>query len=95
MCQCCRRASEMEFYPHFSIGCKFCGARILWLIGILAEPTLQEDRPTAIKRRRLENLADWVAFGHDEAEIRALYVAKNWTCPATTTAKKQIHKQPK
>jgi len=65
-CECCERARSFLDYRMFSPACLHCGARIIQLLGRM--PIAQSE----CTRRRRENLADWVAWGHSEAEIRRL-----------------------
>lgn len=53
-------------YPYFDLKCLHCGARLIQRLGKLPRP---KDEITA---RRRKVLADWVAYGHAEADLRAL-----------------------
>lgn len=53
-------------YPYFDVKCLHCGARLIQRLGKLPRP---RDEITA---RRRKVLADWVAYGHAEADLREL-----------------------
>lgn len=65
-CECCERARKFSGFNRFSPNCLHCGARIIQHLG-----TLQIGRTECSDRRR-SALADWLAWGHSEAEIRRL-----------------------
>ncbi len=69
MCDCCNTARLVPDYRLFCPTCLHCGVRKLQ-----REP-LWPWRLTATecKARRQQTLAHWVAHGHDEAEMRALF----------------------
>ena len=66
MCQCCDRTRAGPAYSDHDPLCLHCGARLIWRIQRL--PVAREDK---IRRCR-QVLADWMAHGHSEAEIRRL-----------------------
>ena len=53
-------------YPHFSLGCVYCAARLIQRLGKMPIAASQ------CKERRQAVLRDWVEFGHSEQKIRAL-----------------------
>lgn len=67
-CTSCQAARETQgLWPHFdSLKCQFCAARLIQQIGKL--PVGND----AITARRRVVLADAVAFGRSETEIRRL-----------------------
>lgn len=65
-CECCERARKFSGFNRFSPACLHCGARIIQHLG-----TLQIGRTECSQRRRAA-LANWLAWGHSEAEIRRL-----------------------
>jgi len=65
-CKPCQIASQVPAYPFFSLGCLYCGARIIQHLATL--PIAR----SAVAARRRENLTHWVAFGHSEADLRSL-----------------------
>ena len=50
----------------FSLGCIYCGARLIQRIATLPIPD------SDVTRRRRAMLADWVKAGHPEAQLRSL-----------------------
>lgn len=66
-CQCCAAARETKgAHRFFSPNCLWCGARLIKALGGL---------PIAVSEcvaRRRAVLADWMAYGHAEQELRAL-----------------------
>lgn len=74
MCNCCDKARDFAAYPQFNPACLHCGARIIQHLGKL---NIGQSECT---RRRRESLADWLAYGHNESEIRKL--AKGALCVA-------------
>lgn len=65
-CDCCTAFRANENFRQGSPSCIYCGARLIWLVQRLRRgKTETADRCRAI-------LADWVAHGHSEAEIRRL-----------------------
>jgi len=65
-CECCERARKFSGFNRFRPACLHCGARIIQHLG-----TLQIGQSECAQRRRAA-LADWLAWGHSEAEIRKL-----------------------
>lgn len=69
-CTDCQAARETNgLWAFHCPTCLWCGARLIKRIGKLDRP---KDELTA---RRKRVLADWVAAGHSEAQIRALVAA--------------------
>lgn len=66
MCECCDRARGWARHPVHCPTCLPCGARLIQSIQRLPIP-----REAKIDRCR-KVLADWMAHGHSEAEIRRL-----------------------
>lgn len=66
----CAKAKVWAGYRLFDPACLYCGARIIQHLGTLMITTSE------CSQRRRENLADWVAMGHDEAQIRTLAKGK-------------------
>ena len=65
-CDCCNAAKEAPAHAWFDPACLHCGARLIQRLGKLPRP---RDEITA---RRRKVLADWVAYGHAEADLREL-----------------------
>lgn len=66
-CQCCAAARETKgAHRFFSPNCLWCGARLIKALGAL--PIAASE---CVARRRVV-LADWMAYGHKEQELRAL-----------------------
>lgn len=65
-CEECAIARESPHYTRFNPLCLWCGARLIQRIGALNRPRQE------LTERRRKVLADWVAMGHSEAEIRRL-----------------------
>lgn len=65
-CECCERARKFSGYRLFSPACLHCGARIIQHLGQMLIPQSE------CTQRRRAALADWLAWGHSEAEIRRL-----------------------
>lgn len=66
-CLQCQHARESAgLHRFFSPNCLWCGARLIQSIG-----RLQIAASQSVERRR-RVLADWVAMGHAEQELRAL-----------------------
>lgn len=69
MCECCNDARHWpgtRSARQYSPACLWCGARLIKALGRLPRPREE------ITSRRRSVLADWIAHGHSEAEIRAL-----------------------
>ena len=66
MCTCCMTARGFSEYRFYSPACVHCGARLIQRIGMRPISTSE------CTARRKAVLADWVAWGHPEAEIRRL-----------------------
>ncbi len=68
MCQDCTAARETQNkWPYFDPRCLWCGARLINRIGRLKGRTDAE-----LTQRRRSVLADWMAAGHAEVELREL-----------------------
>lgn len=65
-CQCCAATREAPAHAWFDPACLHCGARLIQRLGKLARP---KDEITA---RRRKVLADWMAMGHAEEDLRRL-----------------------
>ena len=65
-CTECEAARMYPQHPIFCPTCLFCGGRYLRLIGQQPLP------PARVRAWRQKVLADWMAFGHPEAELRRL-----------------------
>lgn len=65
-CQCCNATREAPAHRMFNPACLHCGARLIQRLG-----TLQRPREEIVARRR-QVLADWMAMGHPEADLRRL-----------------------
>lgn len=65
-CQCCHRTSLGPQYRFHCPTCLWCGARLIQRIQAL--PVSPEDK----RSRCRQVLADWMAHGHSEAQLRAL-----------------------
>ncbi len=69
MCPCCTAARDWPgttAASTYSPSCKYCGARLIKAIGKFKRPREE------IADRRRAVLADWIAHGHNEDELRAL-----------------------
>lgn len=68
MCRDCQAARETSGkWRYFDPRCIHCGARLIQRLGKLRTVTQAE-----IQQRRRAVLADWIAQGHAEKEIREL-----------------------
>lgn len=65
-CECCTASKETPDHLWYDPACIWCGARLIQRIK--ARPGAREE----LTRRMRAVLADWVALGHSEAEIRRL-----------------------
>ena len=65
-CSNCNTARTFPGYRFFCPSCVYCGARLIQHLGTY-RITTQE----CVQRRRVV-LADWMAHGHPEAQLRAL-----------------------
>ena len=66
ICQNCNTARQHSDYRMFTPACIYCGARLIQRIGLLPIPASE------CSERRSKVLADWVAHGHSEKQIREL-----------------------
>jgi hypothetical protein len=81
-CQDCSAARETSgLWRLFDPKCLHCGARLIQQIGQLPIP------PSDITRRRRAVLADWIAQGHAEKDIRELVRGPLALEPVTKSAK--------
>ena len=86
-CECCNTAREFPGYRRFDPACLWCGARyIRWLSRWVPDPA-------ALKERRQKVLADWMQYGHAEADLRAL--AKAGDCFAPTGQEDATESEPR
>ena len=69
-CKDCKSAMVSPGYRLFDPLCLHCGARLIQQLGALQIPASE------CTERRKAVLADWVAQGHSEAEIRRLVKLK-------------------
>lgn len=84
MCSDCEASRTCSgHYRLFSPACIHCGARLIQAIGKVGKTAAE------ITQRRRVVLADWMAMGHDEQELRALAAAKT---PALAPATKETRK---
>ena len=65
-CANCTVARDFAAYALYTPACIHCGARLIQHLG------LRNISPAECTTRRKAVLADWVAWGHSEAEIRQL-----------------------
>ena len=65
-CDCCAKAKESPTFSDHCLTCLYCGARLIQ--GIQKLPINREAKITRCRKV----LADWVAWGHRDAEIRKL-----------------------
>ena len=65
-CNNCHIAKNFPAYRFFNPACLYCGARLIQRLGEY-RITTQE----CVQRRRVV-LADWMAHGHPEVQLRAL-----------------------
>lgn len=65
-CQQCETARGFAAYRFYSPACIWCGARLIQRLA------LRDISNAECTTRRKAVLADWVAWGHKEAEIREL-----------------------
>jgi len=67
-CSDCKAASETSgLWPQHNPACIFCGARLIQRLGKLRTPSSEQ-----ITARRKAVLAEWMAHGHSETQLRAL-----------------------
>ena len=67
-CTDCKAAKETSgLWPQHNPACLHCGARLIQRLGKVRTPTSEQ-----ITARRKVVLADWIAHGHSEQELRAL-----------------------
>ena len=86
-CECCTNAKQSPDHRQFDPACLFCGAR---LIRRLSQFGL--DR-AALSERRRRVLADWMAYGHAESELRAW--AKSPDCFAPDGPEEKSESEPR
>ena len=65
-CTDCTATREAPAWPMHNPTCLYCGATLIQRIGKYSIPI------SAATERRRAVLDDWVAHGHDEAQIRRL-----------------------
>ena len=94
-CPDCKIARSFDMYRMYNTACIYCGARLIQNLARL---------PIAISvcsEMRKKVLADWVEFGHSEAEIRALVKGplaigpekKSESAHRTTTKRPSVRKR--
>lgn len=66
ICECCNVARDFYEYKMFNPACIFCGARLIQRLG-----RLNIAESDCIRRRRAV-LADWMAMGHSEQQLRTM-----------------------
>ncbi len=72
-CEECQAARQFPGHNRHDLKCLHCGARLIQAIQRLRPlPTVEETTAAQIKRRCRTVLTDWVAYGHDEQQLRAL-----------------------
>ena len=77
MCSDCKASAISPAWPQYnSPQCAYCAARLLRDIGKLKTPTAAQ-----ITARRRVVLADAIAYGHSEVEIRRLHKVGPWVEP--------------
>jgi hypothetical protein len=74
VCIDCQRSADGAPWNLFCPSCLFCGARLIRWIGRLTHVPPEQRRQ---RQRRV--LSDWMAYGHQEQELRTL--AKQDTPP--------------
>ena len=79
-CQRCNTAKDFPGHQMFDPACIFCGARLIQRL------ILQPITPEQCRDRRKAVLADWMAHGHDEQQLRALAKGPHCTGPARVMA---------
>jgi len=87
-CKCCKDALEWPgtvAARTYTPACLWCGARLIQALGKLRRPREE------IAERRRKVLADWMAHGHSEAELRAL--AKGDALPLAPESSEQPRKR--
>ncbi len=67
-CEDCLYSRESPDYALHSLGCLYCGARLIQRIQKLRGLVM----PDEIAERSRKTLADWMKFGHAEADLRRL-----------------------
>lgn len=67
----------------FNPACVHCGARLIQRLGKLARPREE------IAARRRQVLADWMAQGHPEADLRRLAKGQVPLAPASSPERKK------
>lgn len=94
-CPECKIARSFGMYRMYNPACIWCGARLIQNLARL---------PIAVSQcsdRRTKVLQDWLTFGHDEKEIRALVAGplaigpekKLESAPRTTTKRPSARKR--
>lgn len=66
ICTQCTVARDFAAYRFYNVACIHCGARLIQRLA------LRDISNAECTSRRKAVLADWVAWGHSEAEIRRL-----------------------
>ena len=87
-CPCCKDARDWPgtvAARTYTPACLYCGARLIQALGKLRQPREE------IAERRRKVLADWIAHGHPEADLRAL--AKCDALPLAPESSEQLRKR--
>jgi hypothetical protein len=79
MCEQCEASRQWPQHDAYSLGCLWCGARIIQ--AIRGRRKVPQDERT---RRAKAELARWVAWGHSELEIRRLVAENKLIAPEAT-----------
>lgn len=82
-CDCCEATREAPMHRMFNPACVHCGARLIQRLGKLARPREE------IAARRRQVLADWMAQGHPEADLRRLAKGPVPLAPASSPERKK------
>lgn len=84
MCAECEAVREAPDFNAYSLGCIYCGARIIGAIrGRKRVPANERTR------RAKAELDRWVKWGHNELEIRRLVAEKKLIKPEATGKKRR------
>lgn len=73
----------------YNPACLYCGARLIYRIGRLQAPR------EVIQQRRRTVLADWMGYGHSEADLRALAKTECFGQESSTVSVPQKEKKPR
>ena len=86
MCSSCSASQHTNgLWRTYDPACIYCGARMIQQLGKLRTPSSAQ-----ITERRRNELAIWVAHGHDEATLRTLAKGKELAyAPVAETKRKR------